>query len=90
MIEFSKNKTITKRVTGLGKEVAVQILNLATSALGLVAALAWNDAVQSVFKEYFPSASGIAAKFFYAIMVSFLIVAVTINLTKIARITKKD
>ena len=75
-------------VKGLTGEIAAQLLTLATSALGLVAALAWNDAVQAIFKEYFPAAGGIVAKFVYAILISVIIVLVTINLTKLANLTK--
>lgn len=81
-------KPITRRVTGVTREVAAQILNLATSSLGLVAALAWNDAIQSIFKEYFPTGSGIIAKLIYAVVVSVLIVVITINLTKLAQLAK--
>jgi len=83
-------KKISKRVKGLTREVSAQILNLATSSLGLVAALAWNDAVQSIFKEYFPTSSGVVAKIIYALVVSVLIVIVTVNLTKLSRIAKGD
>lgn len=72
----------------LTSEIAAQMLQLATSALGLVAALAWNDAVQSVFKEYFPAASGIAAKFIYALVITALVVAVTVNLARLAGLAK--
>jgi len=88
--EQQPKKKITKRVTGLTREVSAQILNLATSSLGLVAALAWNDAVQAIFKEYFPTGSGVAAKIVYALVVSVLIVIITINLTKLSRIAKGD
>lgn len=86
--ETPEKKPITKRVTGATREVTAQILNLATSSLGLVAALAWNDAVQSIFKEYFPTGSGIVAKLIYAVIVSVLIVIITINLTKLAQLAK--
>lgn len=88
--EQKPKKKITKRVTRLTREVSAQILNLATSSLGLVAALAWNDAVQSIFKEYFPTSSGVVAKIVYALIVSALIVIVTINLTKLSRIAKGE
>lgn len=83
-----EKKPITKRVTGTTREVAAQILNLATSSLGLVAALAWNDAVQSIFRQYFPAGNGVAAKLIYAIIVSVLIVIITINLTKLSQLAK--
>lgn len=80
---------VARWMKNLTSEIAMHILHLATSALGLVAALAWNDAVQSVFKEYFPATSGIAAKFTYALLVTVLIVMVTVNLTRLAGLSKK-
>lgn len=75
---------------GLTSEVASEILRLATSAFGLVAALAWNDAVQALFREYLPISHGIAAKFGYAVLLSALIVIVTINLTKLSRLANGE
>jgi uncharacterized protein DUF5654 len=80
---------ITRWMRGLTSEIAAQLVNLATSALGLVAALAWNDAMQSLFKEYFPATSGVAAKFVYAIIVSTFIVFVLVNFTRLASIAKQ-
>lgn len=80
---------LLRRFRSFTAEVAAQLLGLATSALGLVAALAWNDAVQAAFQEYFPAAKkGITAKFTYAVLVSLLIVLVTINLTRLAHYAK--
>jgi hypothetical protein len=79
---------VVRWVKGLTGEIAAQLLTLATSALGLVAALAWNDAVQAIFKEYFSASSGIVAKFTYAVIISVLIVLVTINLTRLANLAK--
>ncbi len=84
----SPENPLTRWVRGLTSEIAAQLLQLATSALGLVAALAWNDAVQAVFKEYFPAGSGIAAKFVYALLVSTLVILVTVNLSRLASLAK--
>lgn len=81
---------IVRRAKSLTAELTSQLLQLATSALGLVAALAWNDAVQAVFKEYFPAAGGIVAKFVYAVLISLLIILVTINLTRLAKYAKNE
>jgi uncharacterized membrane protein YidH (DUF202 family) len=88
--EQKPKKKISKRVTGLTREVSAQILNLATSSLGLVAALAWNDAVQAIFKEYFPTSSGVIAKIVYALVISTLIVIITLNLTKLSKLAKGE
>ncbi|TSC64646.1 MAG: hypothetical protein G01um1014106_36 [Parcubacteria group bacterium Gr01-1014_106] len=85
---FARVGPVVRWVKGLTGEISAQLLTLATSALGLVAALAWNDAIQSVFREYFPSASGIIAKFLYALILSVIIVSVTINLTKLSNLAK--
>lgn len=84
----SNSAWVIRKARSLTGEVTAQLLQLATSALGLVAALAWNDAVQAVFKEYFPAAGGVVAKFVYAVVVSLLIILVTINLTRLANYTK--
>lgn len=86
--ETTRGNSLTSRVRSFTAEVATQLLALATSALGLVAALAWNDAVQAVFKEYFPAASGVTGRFLYAIILSILIIIVTINLTRLANYAK--
>lgn len=85
---FARVSPVVRWVKGMTGEIAAQLLTLATSALGLVAALAWNDAVQAVFKEYFPAAGGVVAKFTYAVIISMLIVVVTINLTKLSNLAK--
>lgn len=86
--QILQQSPLVRRFRSFTAEVASQLLVLATSALGLVAALAWNDAVQAVFKEYFPAASGIAAKFLYAVAISLLIIVLTLNLTRLASYAK--
>lgn len=54
-----------------------KILTLLTAAFGVVAALAWDDAVKSLFQRYYPiPGSGIEIKFFYAITVTIVAVLV--------------
>lgn len=59
----------------LPKEFLEKSLVYFLAGLGLVAALAWNDAVQSLFNEVFGGARGsLIAKFGYALVIT---VAVT-------------
>lgn len=71
------------------REVLKQILTLSTSGFGLVAALAWNELIKEVVTEYIkPVAgenSGIISLLIYAIVVTFLAVLITYNLSKIAK-----
>ena len=59
-------------------------LALASAALGLVAALAWNDAIKALMKEILGENEGLAALFTYAILATLIAVIVVLVLAKIA------
>ena len=71
----------------LPQAVINQMLALATSGFGLVAALAWNEVVKELvnnyIKPYLPQGSAIISLFLYAIIVTALAVIVTLQLTKL-------
>jgi len=66
-----------------------ELLNLVASGFGLVAALAWNEVIKELvtkyIKPFFGEASGLITLIIYAVIVTFLAISVTYNLTKIAR-----
>lgn len=64
------------------KDVLKEILTLSTAAFGLVAALAWNEAIQAIVNKYLSDNGGIVSKLIYAVVVTVLAVIVTVNLTK--------
>ena len=68
-------------------EVVRQMLTLATSGFGLVAALAWNSVIQelvnSYIKKFLPGGSGIISLFLYATIVTILAVTITMQLTRL-------
>lgn len=73
--------------------VLKQMLTLATSGFGLVAALAWNNAIGELvnvyIKPFFPNGSGLISLLVYAALITILAVVVTINLsTLIEKIEK--
>ena len=67
------------------KDVIEKIAALITAAFGLVAALAWNEAITSLFKVdgplYFLASSGPWA---YAILVTIIAIIATIWIGKVA------
>lgn len=67
----------------LKRKVTTQIVTLLTGALGLIAALAWNEAVKALFVKIFGEANGLAAKFAYAIIVTVVVVWITMRLAKL-------
>lgn len=71
------------------KDIIEKLQTLFTAAFGLIAALAWNDAVKSLFDEggflHFLARGGV---WIYAIFVTILAVLVTIWTAKIAEKAK--
>lgn len=78
---------ITQKEKTFRRELFEQLITLSTSAFGFVAALAWNEAIQSFVKEYiqayFPQ-SGVISKFLYALLISLLAVFIIYQLSRIA------
>lgn len=68
------------------EEVRKQIFTMILAGFGVVAALAWNEAIKS-FVELLPIPRGqtVIAKFLYAIILTGIIVLISRALTKIFR-----
>ncbi|OGZ26968.1 MAG: hypothetical protein A2365_01580 [Candidatus Nealsonbacteria bacterium RIFOXYB1_FULL_40_15] len=62
-----------------------KMATLMLAGFGLVAALAWNDAVQSLFNAYFPQGQEVLGKFTYAFLVTIVVVIISIQLQKIVK-----
>ena len=54
-----------------------QVSTMVTAAFGLVAALAWNEAVKGLIDRYLSAEGGLRSKFYYAIIATIIAVAVT-------------
>jgi Flp pilus assembly pilin Flp len=65
-------------------EVIKAVAALITAAFGLVAALAWNSAIQEVFRLAFGDQSGVWAMIGYAVIVTVVAVIMTIWIGKVA------
>ncbi|MDP3987850.1 MAG: DUF5654 family protein [Candidatus Levybacteria bacterium] len=80
-------KKTKKENKKLHVEVVRQMLTLATSGFGLVAALAWNSVIQAFVNDYvkkwLPNGSGLISLLLYAILITALAVFVTLQLSKI-------
>ncbi|HJJ28601.1 MAG TPA: DUF5654 family protein [Methanocorpusculum sp.] len=63
---------------GLSVEVIEKLSALITAAFGLVAAIAWNTAIQEIFVYFFGEQSSIPAMLGYAVFVTILAVLFTI------------
>ena len=67
----------------LKREVLQTVFGHVVTALGLVAALAWNDAIQTAIKEFFTfSNSTLLAKIYYAFGITLVVVIFTVYATR--------
>jgi hypothetical protein len=72
---------MTKETT---KMVLQSMIALASAALGLVAALAWNDAIKETIKLLMTDDDSLSAKYTYAILATVIAVVVVLVLAKLA------
>ena len=65
-------------------QIQQQTIGYITAGLGLVGGLAWNDAITSLIKKFFPQGDdSITAKFIYAALVTIVVVVLTMYLVKL-------
>lgn len=79
----------TQEQISLRLAVLERTAELLTAALSLVAALAWNDAIQALFRSLFGEAGSLYAKFLYALIITALIVFFTTRLTRLTESVRK-
>lgn len=77
-------KSLKQKQKRLQEEAKLKSLKYIIAAFGLVAGLAWNDAIKSFINLFFPlNRDSVIAKFIYAILMTIVLVIITIYLTKI-------
>ena len=80
---------MAKSKKSIHRELVTQMVALSTAGFGLVAALAWNEAIQAFVKEYIDqyisAGSGILSRFIYALIITLIAVMVTYQLSKLNR-----
>jgi hypothetical protein len=75
----------------LSGEVLEKFSQLITTALGLVAALAWNTAIQNLFDRIFGKAgAALAGQFLYATLITLVVIFATIAVSRAAERAKKQ
>lgn len=91
MPKIAKEK-ISQEAKEIKRRITTEILRLATGGFGLVAALAWNELIKETVNQYIKpiigGASGVISLLVYAILVTFLAVVVTYNLSRLAEKNK--
>ncbi len=72
-----------KKQLNLRKEIRERTVGYIVAALGLVAGLAWNDAIKSSIEYFFPFHNGaLWAKFIYAVIITLVVIFGSIGIMK--------
>jgi len=87
MFDINKVKEkIREEIKSVRKEVKDKTIGYIVTALGLVAGLAWNDAIRSLIDFYYPlSDKGVWAKMIYAAVLTMFVALFSIYLVRIAK-----
>ena len=80
--------TKSQKEKSFHRELMEQFITLSTSGFGLVAALAWNEAVQQFVVDYiqpfYPDGASTISKLIYALIITLFAVLITYQLTRLA------
>jgi len=83
------NSSTQEEKKNLKVEVLEKVSTLATAGFGLVAALAWNDAIKAIFTQLFPQPSdNLTALIGYAVVITVIVVIITIHLGRLVNLAK--
>ncbi len=75
---------IRQEVEQTKKALTQKTTALIIGGFSFVAALAWNEAIKSLFDVYFKKSNGLIGKFVYALIITLAVVIVSIRLEKIS------
>lgn len=89
-MDGTANKTGEEREVRKEPRVQHAVINQAIgyiiTALGLIAGLAWNDAMRSLIEHLFPlTSNSVFAKFTYAILLTLIVALTTLHLVKLEK-----
>lgn len=71
-----------ERVVEMKGQVLATIATLMTTAFGLIAALAWNEAIKAIILELFPKQGGITGLLIYAVLITIIAVVATVIIAR--------
>jgi len=72
----------SEKPKGVIEEILDKLGSLVTAAFGLVAALAWNEAIQTIFKEAFGTQQAVPLMLGYAVVVTVIAVVLTLIIAR--------
>ena len=79
-------RKIKEEQVRLRKEIKERTISYIVAAFGLVAGLAWNEAIKALIEHFFPiERGGVLAKFIYAILQTIIVVVISVYLVRLIK-----
>jgi hypothetical protein len=72
----SRRQNLRQRSTETLRGLLQTMITLASSSLGLVAALAWNEAIKKTFEEKLGKGDALSALYLYAVLATLMAIAI--------------
>lgn len=72
----SRRQKLRQRSTETVRSLLQTMITLASSSLGLVAALAWNEAIKTTFEEKLGKGEDLSARYLYAALATVLAITI--------------
>jgi len=89
--EKEKVSILRQQVVEARKFAKLKSFDFISAGLGIVAGLAWNEAIKAFIEYFFPlNQSSIAAKFIYAVFITLFVVLLTFYFSKALGIKAKS
>ena len=81
---------LISEISQVRSEVRNRTLKYILAALGLVAGLAWNDAIKASIEYFFPlDQNGVKAKLAYAVIITLVVATLSYYLAKLSKTEEK-
>jgi len=78
-------KKAVKEIKKAQRVAQEKTITLILGGFALVAALAWNEAIKSLFEQMLKNSGTLIGKFAYALLVTLIVVIVSMQLQKISK-----
>ena len=82
-------RQIKNEVGEAKREFREKVITLILGGFGLVTALAWNEAIKTLFETFFPKKSELVGKFVYAAIVTIVVVLLSLQLKKVSKTSER-
>ena len=86
----TRRKRTAKKVRKTSAAIQEKTITLILGGFALVAALAWNEAIKTLFETIFKNKATLISKFSYALIITIIVVIISLQLQKLHKKGEKQ